>query len=241
MICNSKTTKAEPPQIHFFYRFDKLKLGWRLLTSFITKTIIMKRLLSILFVSGFLAACGGNDKKVSVTTKNEDGSTTKTEVDVKGMQTTVDETEKKMEELKKLTPMTLEELKALLPEELNGVKQSNYNSSTMMGYAFASADYKKDDRTSLKLALYDCAGEAGSAWYGLAYWSKMSFQQESSTEYTKSIDWMGKKAVEHYNKENNRSELTFAANDRLLIVLTGENMKPEELREAAKKLNVKIS
>lgn len=201
----------------------------------------MKHLLSIVLVSAILIACGGNDKKVSVTTKNEDGSTTKTEVDVKGMQTKVDETEKKMEELKKLTPMTLEELKALLPEELNGVKQSNYNSSTMMGYAFASADYKKDKQTSLKLAIYDCAGEAGAGWYGIAYWSKTSFQQESSTEYTKSIDLMGKKAVENYNKENNRSELTFAANDRLLIVLTGENMKPEELREAVKKLNVKIS
>lgn len=201
----------------------------------------MKRLLSILLVAGILPACGGNDDKRVLTTKNEDGSTTKTEVDVKGMQTAVDDTEKKMEELKKLTPMTLEELKALLPEELNGIKQSNYNSSTMMGYAFASADYKKDEESSLRLAIYDCAGEAGAGWYGLAYWSKMSFQQESSTEYTKSVDLMGKKAVEHCNKENKRCELTFSANDRLLIVLTGENMTAEELREAAKKLNVKIS
>lgn len=200
----------------------------------------MKHLISILLAAFFLVACG-NDKKVSVTEKNEDGTTTKTEVDVKGIQSASNDIEKKMEELKKLTPLTLEELKALLPEELNGIKQSNYSSSTMMGYAFASADYKKDNKTNLQLALYDCAGEAGAGWYSVTYWSKMSFQQESSTEYTKTIDLMGAKAVENYNKESNRSQLTFSANNRLLIVLTGENMKPEELREAAKKLNLKIS
>lgn len=200
----------------------------------------MKPLLSAVFVAVILFACN-NDKKVSTVTKNEDGTTTKTEVDVKGMQTAADDIQKKTEELKKLTPLTLEELKALLPEELNGIKQSNYNSSTMMGYAFASADYKKDGQTNLQLAIYDCAGEAGSAWYSVAYWSKMSFQQESSTEYTKTIDLMGGKAVENYNKESNRSQLTFSANGRLIVTLTGENMKPEELREAAKKLNLKIS
>jgi hypothetical protein len=187
-----------------------------------------------------LAACN-NGKTYTATTKNDDGTTTKTSVDVKSMASSTDEMNKKMEELKKLTPYTLEQLKALLPAELNGIKQSNYNSSTAMGYALISADYKKDDTTSLQVSVYDCAGEAGSAWYGMAYWSKMSFQQESSTEYTKTIDFMGGKAVENYNNENKRSTLTFAANDRLLIVFTGDNMKPDELKEAAQKLNLKVS
>src|SRR6476661_6283702 len=127
------------------------------------------------------AACN-NGKSYTATTKNADGTETKTSVDVKSMSTTTDEMNKKIEELKKLTPYTLDQLKALLPAELNGMQQSNYNSSTAMGYALISADYKKDDTTSLQVSVYDCAGEAGSAWYGMAYWSKMSFQQESSTE-----------------------------------------------------------
>ena len=75
----------------------------------------------------------------------------------------------------------------------------------------------------------------------MAYWSKMSFQQESSTEYTKTIDFMGGKAVENYNNQSKRASLTFAANDRLLVVLQGDNMKPDELKEAAQKLNLKVS
>lgn len=187
-----------------------------------------------------LTACN-NDKKVSTTTKNEDGTTTTTTVDVKGMTASSEGVDKKIEELKKLTPLTIDQLKALLPEELNGIKQSNYNSSTMMGFALISADYKKDDTSTLKVAVYDCAGESGSAWYAATYWTKMNFQQESSTEYTKTIDLLGGKAVENYNKENNTSSLTYAANDRLLVVLTGENIKPEELRTAAQKLNLKLS
>lgn len=199
----------------------------------------MKRL----FLSAAIIACFAcnNGKTYTATTKNDDGTETKTSVDVKSMASATDEMNKKIEELKKLTPYTLDQLKALLPEELNGVKQTNYNSSTAMGYALISADYKKDDTTSLQVSVYDCAGEAGSAWYGMAYWSKMSFQQESSTEYTKTIDFMGGKAVENYNNKSKRSTLTFAANDRLLVELKGDNMKPDELKEAAQKLNLKVS
>jgi hypothetical protein len=185
-------------------------------------------------------ACN-NDKKVSTTTKNADGSTTTTSVDVKSMTTASEGMEKKIEELKKLTPLTLDQLKALLPAELNGIKQSNYNSSAMMGFSLISADYKKDDTTTLKVSIYDCTGEAGASFYAATYWTKMNYQQESSTEYTKTVELMGAKAVENYNKENNNSTLTYVANDRLLVVLTGENMKPEELKEAAQKLNLKVS
>lgn len=198
-----------------------------------TKTSVMKRFFLSAVTLVYLTACN-NSKTYTATTKNEDGTTTETSVDVKSMSSSAEEMDKKMEELKKLTPYTLDQLKALLPAELNGMKQSNYNSTTAMGYALASADYAKNDTSSLQVAIYDCAGEAGSAWYGMAYWSKMNFQQESSTEYTKTSDFMGGKAVENYNNQSNRSTLTFAANDRLLVVLTGENMKPDELKDAAK-------
>jgi len=70
---------------------------------------------------------------------------------------------KKVEELKKLTPLSLDQLKGLLPEELNGIKRTDYNTSSTMGYAVAEGTYKKDDTTDMKVMIYDCAGEAGSA------------------------------------------------------------------------------
>lgn len=157
------------------------------------------------------------------------------------MTSTTDEMNKKMEELKKLTPLSLDQLKGMLPAELNGIKQSNYEANSSLGYSIADAEYKKDDTTSLKVTIYDCAGEAGAGIYGLNYWTKMNVQQESSNGYTKTIDFMGGKAVEQYEKNNNSSTLTYSANDRLLVVLTGQNMSTDALKDAAQKLNLKIS
>ena len=200
----------------------------------------MKQLLLPFFFALFLASCGDKGKVKSVQ-KNEDGTTTTTTVDTEKMTEASNEMEKKMEELKKLPAMSTDQLKALLPEEVQGIKRSNFNASSMMGYGYAEGEYQVDDTTSLKIDIYDCAGEAGSGIYGLNYWSKMSFQQESSKGYTKTIDFMGDKAVEQVDNDMNQSTLTYFANERLLVVLTGRNMKPDKLKDAAKSLNLKVS
>jgi hypothetical protein len=55
-------------------------------------------------------------------------------------------------------------LKALLPADINGITQTEYNTSAAMGYALAQGEYKKDDTTEIEIEIYDCAGESGSAW-----------------------------------------------------------------------------
>jgi hypothetical protein len=199
----------------------------------------MKQLLLPAIMACVLISCN-NDKKVTATETSSDGTKTTTSVDVKGMATSVDEMNKKMEALKKLTPLTTDQLKALLPQEINGVPQTEYNASTSMGYAHAQGEYKKDDTTELELEIYDCAGEAGSAMYGLSYWSAMNYQQENSREYTKTIDFMGGKAIEQFKKDSRQSTLTFTTNERLLVILKGRNYTPDELKAAAMKLNLKV-
>jgi len=194
---------------------------------------------SLLAVSLLFTACK-NDKKVTVTDKNEDGSTTTTTVDMSNAVDNTDEMNKKMEELKKLTPLTLDQLKALLPEELNGMKRKEFNTSSALGYSFGQAKYEKDDTTQIELTVYDCAGEAGAGIYGLNYWTKMNMQSESSNGYTKTIDLNDTKAVESYEKGSNQYTLTYTTNDRLLVVLTGRNTGVDVLRTIAKNLNLKV-
>ena len=168
------------------------------------------------------AAC--NNTKVKDAHKNEDGSTTTTTYDMgslKKMSEGTDEMTKKTEELKKLKPLDLGQLKALLPETLAGLKRTNYNTSSTMGYAVAEGEYQKDDTTNLKVMINDCAGEAGAGMYTLTYWGAMNFQQESEKEYTKTIDFKGAKAIENFKKEQKESSLTYVANERLLVVLNG--------------------
>ena len=203
----------------------------------------MKSLVLLTIVSALiLSACG--NAKVKDVQKNEDGTTTTTTYDAADMQKkmaeTGDEMTKKAEELKKLKPLDITQLKALLPEEINGIKRTNYNANSAMGYAVVDGEYRKNDSTDLKLMIYDCAGEAGAGLYGMTYLGMMNFQQESEKEYTKSIDFKGSKAVEKYNKEYKQSSLTYVANDRLLVVFEGRNMDPSELKSAADNLNLKL-
>ena len=52
----------------------------------------------------------------------------------------------------------------------------------------------------------------------------MSMQSENDQGYTKTVDFMGGKAVEDYKKYNNSYSLTFTANDNLLVTLQGQNV-----------------
>jgi hypothetical protein len=199
----------------------------------------MKQILSCTLAAVILIACN-NDKKVKYTEKNADGTTTTTSVDASSVKDNTDEMNKKIEELKKLPPLTLDQLKALLPDEVNGIKRTNFSANSSMGFSLAEGEYQKDDTTDIKIAIYDCAGESGSSIYSLNYWTKMNIQQESSNGYTKTIDFNGGKAVESFEKNNNESTLTYVANDRLLVVLTGRNVSADDLKSAAKNLNLKV-
>ena len=196
-------------------------------------------LASLLAVTILVSGCK-NHNKITHTEKNADGSTSTTSVDVSDLTNNTDAMNKKMEELKKLTPLTVDQLKGLLPEELNGIKRSSFSANSTMGFAVAEAEYRKDDSTVIKLDIYDCAGEAGAGIYGLNYWTKMNMQSESSDGYTKTFDFMGNKAVETYEKNSNQYTLTFAANDRLLVVLSGRNTGIDALKDAAKSLKLKV-
>jgi hypothetical protein len=155
------------------------------------------------------------------------------------MATNADDMEQKMEALKNLTPLTLDELKALLPEEINGIKRSSFNANATMGFSMAEADYEKDDETELKLAVYDCAGEAGSGIFGMSYWTKMNMQSEIDDGYTKTVSFKGDKAVETFKKGDNESSLTYVVNDRLLVTLTGRNIDAGTLKSIGENLSMK--
>lgn len=199
----------------------------------------MRRLIiPALAIGLFFTACKGKDSKTTITTDDGKNSVT---IDPSNTQNVANEMEKKTEALKKLAPLTLDQIKAMLPEELLGMKRSSFNANAMMGFASADAEYKKDDTTDLKLTIMDCAGEAGSSFYALNYWTKMTMESQNDQGYTKTVDFLGGKAVEDYKKYNNAYSLTFTANDRLLVTMRGENVSLEQLKEAGKALNLKAN
>jgi hypothetical protein len=200
----------------------------------------MRKLPVLLLILAF-AACKNNKTK-EATIVSDDGKT-KVTIDPTNTASQADEMTKKTEELKKLTPLTLDQLKALLPEELIGMKRSNFNANTAMGFAVADATYKGegDENKELKLTIWDCAGEAGAGFYTLTYWSQFNMQSESDDGYTKSVSFNGGKAIESYKKGQNQYNLTFTSGDRLLVSVEGENIGLDAVKQAAQSLSLKTN
>ncbi len=183
-----------------------------------------------------LIACN-NNKKPGVTVTSEDGKTTTT-IQPNDLAKVSDDFQKKTEELQKLSPYTLDQMKALLPEELAGAKRSKFSANSAMGAAYAEGEYPINDSARIELKIFDCAGQAGAGIYSMQYLGMMNFQSESDDEYTKTGEFKGGKIVEHHNKRNNRSTLTYLAGDRLLVTLEGRKTGIDLLKQVAGNLNL---
>lgn len=149
-----------------------------------------------------------------------------------------DDSQKRIEELKKLTPVSNDVLKAFFPEEVMGMKRSSFNVTNVTGYAIGTAEYKKDDTTNATVAIYDCAGDAGSAFYGMTYLTKLSIESEDENGYSKTVDFMGTKAIETYSKSNHQYTLNFLTGERFFVTLEGENTELDNIKSFANGLNL---
>ncbi len=195
--------------------------------------------LFLLFIASVcvLTACN-NNKKPGITVTSEDGKTTTT-IQPNDLAKVSEDFQKKTEELQKLSPYTLDQMKAMLPDELAGAKRSKFSANSAMGAAYAEGEYPINDSTNLELKIFDCAGQAGAGIYSMQFLGMMNFESENDDEYTKTIEFNGAKAVEHLNKSNNRSTLTYLAGDRLLVTLEGRNTGIDFLKQAAGSLSLK--
>jgi hypothetical protein len=178
-----------------------------------------------------------NDNKAAVEKKTDVQATA---ADVKGMTSAADERNQRIDRLKKMPELSLEQLSSFLPQVIDSVKKTNYNASSTVGYSFAAADYVKNKNTRLQVNIYDCSGEGGSTWFSTTYLDALNVNKENDEEYTKTIDMSGTPAIETYNRKRNQSTLTYVVKDQVMIILAGRNMKPDELKEAAKEISVKI-
>jgi hypothetical protein len=151
-----------------------------------------------------------------------------------------DEKTAKTAALKKLSPLGLEKIEALMPKEIDSAAQKNFSSSMQFGYPFCTADYPKNKTTAIKLTIADCAGDQGTANYATNFWEKLDKNEETADGYSKTVQLMGSKAIESYNKTIDYATLTYMVGDRLMVTLQGKKMKPEELAAVAEKIGLRL-
>jgi hypothetical protein len=181
------------------------------------------------------AACKNNKKPGDVTITGKDGETIT--VNTKDVAKNAEQMKSNIEELQKLKPLSLEELKALIPAEIMGAKQDDYNAVNYAGYGQASARYKINDSAKINLNVIDCAGNAGAGLYNMRM--LMNFEQDNENEYIKSTSFNDQKAIESCKKKRNECSFTYFSGNRFMVVLEGDNVNIDQLKDVAKGLNIK--
>ena len=171
-------------------------------------------------------ACNNNKKPGETVTVNTNDLTEK-----------ANEVTASMEELQKLKPYSLGEMKALVPAEIMGTPQSDYEAVNFSGVGQASAKYKINDSAKVKLSIIDCAGTAGYGMYNMRM--LMNFEQDNDREYTRSTEFNGGKAIENCKKKRNDCSFTFFSGNRFMVVLDGDNVGIDKLKEIASRLSIK--
>jgi hypothetical protein len=205
------------------------------------KTIIMKRQ-SLLWLSAILFALSCH----SASSKKDTGSESTTSAPTEESSATApsnpmassDATQKRTEELKKLKPISNDELKSVFQDEVMGIKRSSFSVNSAMGYAVGNAEYRKDDTTKYTVGIYDCAGEAGSAFYAMQFFTALNMEREDDNGYEKTTTYMGSKALEKFQKGGNQHSLNFTVADRFWVSLEGENTGLDALKSFGEKLNL---
>jgi hypothetical protein len=199
----------------------------------------MKRNFFLLLCTAMLiAACSGSSSKKETVSDESSNESKEQPSSTNDATSSADETQKRIDELKKLPLITNEQMKSFFQPEVMGMKRSNFNVSNVTGFASGTAEYKKDDTTDYKVMIYDCAGESGSAFYGMQYLTNWKMEREDDNGYEKTVSFNGSKALESYNKNGNRYTLNFVTADRFWITLEGQNTGLDNLKSFAQALNL---
>lgn len=197
----------------------------------------MNKIAFALIACMFAASCSNKKSKAGAvsgdTTVTEQTKTTinKPDEDNESLQKT-------KEELEGLSPLTKDQLYALVPNELMGADRTDMDFNSSIGTGVATADYKINDNSRIKLELVDCGGPGGAGIFGLQYINMLGVSSEDEDEYIKTIDLNGKKAFENCKKKINQCSIAWFTGKRFLVSLTGENVAVDKLKEAARNLRI---
>jgi hypothetical protein len=139
-------------------------------------------------------------------------------------------------------PVNFRELKALLPEELPGFTRTSATGEKAgaMGMVVSEAkgEYNAEGGAHIAVKLLDVGSLAGPLALGLAGWASVEIDRETETGYEKSTVLGGNKAFEKYDTRSKHGELNVLVGNRFIVELHGSNVKIDDLKSAAGKLDL---
>jgi hypothetical protein len=164
---------------------------------------------------------GSNADKTSVLDKVEN---------INKISEIVDQSKVRGEELKKIPPISNDVLKSFFKEEVAGAKRSSFSVQNTSGFSVGQASYKENDSVTNSITIYDCAGEEGAGFYSMMLMTKLNIETEDNNGFSKTVDFMGSKALKTYKNYDSECSFSFVSADRFWLQINGTHTSFEKLQ-----------
>ncbi len=140
-------------------------------------------------------------------------------------------------------PIPAADLATRLPDQLAGLAAGERSHQDVgmgaMKMSMAKAEYR-DGAQRIDVSLTD-AGSVGRMSPMVAAWAMVDFDRTTSTGYERTIRFEGYKGVETMSRDGGRlrTELSVIAGDRVIVQLKGVEVDMDQLKDAAKALDLR--
>lgn len=189
----------------------------------------------LLFLVLLLSYCGKEAKK-----NIEELNNTK-EV-IKNTSKVADESEnlkKNMTDLQKKTPLTKEQFESWLPKTLVDLPLTSSTINMMPGLGSCGGSYNIGNKR-IRLMVIDGAGERGASGVSsYMFSSKMDYNEENDSRYTKTKFIDGIKVKETYHKSDGNYNISMFYGDRFAVDIETKRISYDELEQIVSTLNLK--
>lgn len=137
-------------------------------------------------------------------------------------------------------PVSHRKLKDFAPEKMMGMERTDYEGQTSGAFGVkvstSESTYKEGDQR-MELKIVDTGG-LGMALMGMAAWSTIEVDKESSRGYERTTTIDGNKAFEKYDSNRKKGELAMIVDDRFVVTMEFRNMDMDDVKSAIKKLDL---
>lgn len=155
------------------------------------------------------------------------------------------EYEKTTEALKKLEPIKSDVYKTVLVENLGDLARTKYsagNNAAAAGLSTAEATYSNTEGKTVKVTIFDGAGEMGSAMITMLHMTISMGMESIEGTKTKQTEEINGNMCTTENDTNpdsyNSSAINFIYNDRFQVSLEGNKIQLDELKTYLKQLDL---
>lgn len=161
---------------------------------------------------------------------------------MKGLQDQLKQVEESMSGTTTAEPIDFEVLLEMLPTELDDLEfvDSEGESTSALGMSVSNAHvrFRGENGERLKMSVTDTGSMRGMALMGYQ-WLAIDFNRRNSRGYERTTEYKGYKAFQKFEERstnNSTAELHFLVGDRFIVQIDGDNVKMEQVEDAADKI-----